>query len=91
MSTIDGGNLRLIGKAYPTAPDTLACFPSEEDPFVMANAPHVLAFGNQPEYEARVVKDTTVLLVPAFETSKTLVLYNLATKNVSTIKFSISE
>ena len=75
----------------PTAPDTLACYPAEEDPFVMTCSPHVLAFGNQPEFEMRVVKDTTVLLVPAFEVSHTLVLYNLATKHVSKVKFSIAE
>ena len=51
----------------------------------------MLAFGNQPEFEMRVVKDTTVLLVPAFEVSHTLVLYNLATKHVSKVKFSIAE
>ena len=75
----------------PTAPDTLACYPAEEDPFVLTNSPHLLVFGNQPAFESRKVKETTVLLVPSFEHSKSLVLFNLSSGHVSSIKFTVVE
>lgn len=40
----------------PTAPDTLTCYPySSDDPFVLAECPHVYVAGNQPEFGTRLV------------------------------------
>ena len=41
----------------PTAPDTLPCYPYQTaDPFVLDATPHVMAAGNQPRYESRLVR-----------------------------------
>ena len=41
----------------PTAPDTLPCYPYQTaDPFIIDHTPHVLAVGNQPRYESRLVR-----------------------------------
>ena len=41
----------------PTAPDTLPCYPYQTaDPFVLTATPHVMAAGNQPRYENRLVR-----------------------------------
>ncbi len=71
----------------PSAPDTLACYPSPDDPFVLAHSPHVVAFGNMAQFETRRVQHSTVILVPSFAETGMLVLYNLASKEVSKVCF----
>ena len=73
----------------PTAPDTLACYPSPDDPFTLVQPPHILAHGNQPSFGSRLVGGTRVLLVPAFQSSGCLVLLDPASLQVSTIQFSL--
>ena len=49
-------NILEWGHLIPTAPDTLSAYPfPSTDPFVMANAPHVVFAGNQPEFATRTV------------------------------------
>lgn len=44
------------GHLVPTAPDTLSAYPfPASDPFVLADAPHVVFAGNQPEFDTRLV------------------------------------
>ena len=41
----------------PSAPDTLPCYPYQTaDPFILTSTPHVMAVGNQPRYENRLVR-----------------------------------
>lgn len=45
------------GHTFPTAPDTLPCFPFfDRDPFVIERTPHVYFAGNQPEFMTKVVE-----------------------------------
>ncbi len=75
----------------PTAPDTLACYPSSEDPFVLSHSPHLLVFGNMPLFDSRRVQHSTVLLVPDFAETGLLVLYDPASGQVSTVSFAIRD
>jgi DNA polymerase delta subunit 2 len=50
------------GHVAPTAPDTLACQPGADDPFVLAGrpdsaVPHVYFVGNQPAFATSVVRE----------------------------------
>ncbi|KAI9190049.1 DNA polymerase delta small subunit Cdc1 [Blastocladiella emersonii ATCC 22665] len=83
----------------PSAPDTLWCYPyRDDDPFVVEPRLRVLAFGNQPEFASQLIEDVEnpslpsarVVLVPAFQSTGTLVLVNLGSLEVRTIEFSSS-
>ena len=40
----------------PTAPDTLHCYPfADNDPFVLAQTPHVFFVGGQPEFKTKMM------------------------------------
>ena len=60
------------GHIAPTCPDTLACYPyDEEDPFILRDCPHVYFVGNQKKYGATVTcgeqgQRTLVVSVPRF-------------------------
>jgi DNA polymerase delta subunit 2 len=91
-SIVDWGHL------FPTAPDTLVCFPyKSDDPFVFAEkCPHVIFNGNQPEYSSSVVtglngQKVRVVNVPAFDTSRTVVLVNTKTLETTPITFDAFE
>ena len=79
----------------PTCPDTLGCFPyQDKDPFVLEHTPHVLFAGNQEKFGCRDVKidgkkDRTVTLIsiPVFSESKSVVSLNLRTMEAEEIKF----
>ena len=66
----------------PTAPDTLACFPATTvDPFVLADdeqLPALLFSGNAPAFATALVGGVRVVAVPAFATTRTAVLVDLA-------------
>ena len=54
------------GHLAPTAPDTLATYPfSDQDPFILDAAPHVLFAGNQPEFATRVATGGQACRLPA--------------------------
>ena len=78
----------------PTAPDTLAAYPyNQDDPFILDQAPHVLFAGNQPAFATRLVQGAApgqvvrVVAVPRFAASGCVVLVNLATLACHPIKF----
>ncbi|EMD38621.1 hypothetical protein CERSUDRAFT_123186 [Gelatoporia subvermispora B] len=87
----------------PTAPDTLWCHPYfTADPFVITQTPDIYVIGNQPEFATQLVKEEhagegaeerekrcRVVLVPGFRESGTLVLVNLRTLAVKTVRFAV--
>lgn len=83
----------------PTAPDTLWCHPFfTADPFVLAETPHVYVAGNQPAFCTKMVVERgadgqqrrcRVVLVPGFKESGVLVLVNLRTLDVRTVRFGV--
>lgn len=78
-------NIVQYGHLFPTAPDTLTCFPYKtDDPFVITSCPHVCFNGNQPEYSSSLIEGDKgqklrVINVPSFETTQTVVLVNTKT------------
>lgn len=78
----------------PTAPDTLASYPFQEDePFVMKECPHLYFVGCQPEFGTKVVtgpdgQNLRLLALPSFSTSRELVLVDTETLDVTRVKIS---
>lgn len=73
----------------PTAPDSLPSYPySDDDPFVIAEAPHVLFAANQPKFETKMVDGVRLVCVPDFSRTQQLVLLNLATLECRIMGFS---
>ena len=85
----------------PTAPDTLWCHPYfTTDPFVLAETPDLYLVGNQPEFRTKLVVDARgagtaaparcrIVLVPGFRETGMLVLVNLRTLGVKTVRFAV--
>ncbi|EJS43023.1 hys2p [Saccharomyces arboricola H-6] len=78
----------------PTAPDTLWCYPyTEKDPFVLQKWPHVYVVGNQPNFGTRLMKigdkSIRIISVPEFSSTGVVVLLNLETLEVETVKIDI--
>lgn len=84
----------------PTAPDTLWCHPYfTSDPFIIQNTPDIYIVGGQPKFATRLVveengesgrqKRCRVVLVPRFSETGVLVLVNLRTLKVKTVKFHL--
>lgn len=77
----------------PTAPDTLGCYPFQEnDPFVMEHCPHVLFCGNQPEFSTDLVigeqgQRVRVICVPSFAATGEVVLVDLGTLGCQLLQF----
>ncbi|KJE93616.1 DNA polymerase delta small subunit, variant 1 [Capsaspora owczarzaki ATCC 30864] len=76
----------------PTAPDTLACFPLNADPFILESSPHVYFAANQPEFATSVLKgedgqSVRLVLIPTFSTTQTIVLLNLVTLECTPVCF----
>lgn len=77
----------------PTAPDTLYCYPYEdEDPFVLGETPHVYFAGNQSRFGVGTLeeKNATVISVPRFDLTGQIVLLNTATREVKAVLFDIN-
>lgn len=79
----------------PTAPDTLACFPFEdEDPFIIKECPQVLFAGNQKEFSLKVVvgpenQSVCLLCVPEFCETQSVCVLNLRDLNCECVEFKI--
>lgn len=79
----------------PTAPDTLCCYPyEEEDPFLLEETPHVYFVGNQPKFESKIVSldDFTVRLIsiPRFDLTGEVVLMDTSTLECEVIQLASS-
>lgn len=77
---------------FPTAPDTLGCFPFyDQDPFVISELPHVFFAGNQPEFASTIVQAAEgpirLICVPRFDTTHTIVLLNLRNLECTPVRF----
>lgn len=54
-------NTLIWGHLFPTAPDTLGCFPYiKTDPFVIEQCPHVYFAANQPEFCSKLVEGKSI-------------------------------
>jgi DNA polymerase delta subunit 2 len=86
----------------PTAPDTLWCHPYfAADPFLIHETPHFYIVGGQKRFATRLIvekdrangdggeKRCRVVLVPEFAESGLMVLVNMRSLDVKTIKFSL--
>jgi len=80
--------------AVPTAPDTLPCFPfDDEEPFIIKESPHVYFVGNQPRFETGLFEGsdgqrTRVVALPSFASSGVAVLVNLRDLSCHPLTFS---
>lgn len=83
----------------PTAPDTLWCHPYfTADPFIIQETPDFYVIGNQPSFKTKLVvgsseedrgKRCRIVLVPGFRETGILVLVNLRTLGVKTVRFAV--
>ncbi|KAF2876517.1 DNA polymerase alpha/epsilon subunit B-domain-containing protein [Massariosphaeria phaeospora] len=79
----------------PTAPDTLWCYPfQDDDPMVVRECPHIYFAGNQKRFAKRVITgpaDQQVLLVsvPKFSVTKAVVLVDLETMDVELVRVGL--
>lgn len=78
---------------FPTAPDTLGCFPfTDTDPLIIEECPHVLFAGNQPSFAAKLVQGplgqvTQIINIPRFDLTGVVVLVNLQTLECFPLNF----
>jgi DNA polymerase delta subunit 2 len=89
----------------PTAPDTLWCHPYfVEDPFLIKETPDLYIVGGQKRFATQLVatdgghvcseakgaeRNCRIVLVPGFAETGILVLINLRTLDVKTVKFAV--
>jgi DNA polymerase delta subunit 2 len=80
----------------PTAPDTLWCHPYfAVDPFLMHETPNFYIVGGQKRFGTRLVvgedgeERCRIVLVPEFSETGVMVLVNMQTLAVKTIKFGL--
>ncbi|KAF2759330.1 DNA polymeras-like protein subunit delta-2 [Pseudovirgaria hyperparasitica] len=79
----------------PTAPDTLWCYPfQDDDPLLITECPHVYFVGNQPRLETTVIEgplgqQVTLIAVPKFRETGQLVLLDMESLQVETVQFEI--
>jgi len=80
----------------PTAPDTLWCHPYfASDPFLMMETPDIYIVGGQRKFGTRMVVEEKegvrcrIVLVPCFAKTGVLVLVNLRSLAVKTMKFAV--
>ncbi|KAK0503003.1 DNA polymerase alpha/epsilon subunit B-domain-containing protein [Armillaria luteobubalina] len=78
----------------PTAPDTLWCHPYfGVDPFIMRETPDVYIVGGQKKFGTKMVREDgrrcRLVLVPEFARTGTVVLVNVQSLEVKTVKFGV--
>ncbi|KAL8730026.1 MAG: hypothetical protein Q9166_004350 [cf. Caloplaca sp. 2 TL-2023] len=81
----------------PTAPDTLWCYPFQDnDPFVIEECPHVYFVGNQPRYDTAVIggpvgQTVRLICIPKFRETGEMVLLDTDTLETEIVKFHVYE
>ncbi|KAK0228301.1 DNA polymerase alpha/epsilon subunit B-domain-containing protein [Armillaria fumosa] len=78
----------------PTAPDTLWCHPYfGVDPFIIRETPDLYIVGGQKKFGTKVVREEgrrcRLVLVPEFARTGTVVLVNVQSLEVKTVKFGV--
>eukprot|EP00049_Salpingoeca_infusionum_P006353 m.105579 g.105579 ORF g.105579 m.105579 type:complete len:454 (+) comp13281_c0_seq3:73-1434(+) len=88
------------GHLFPTAPDSLGCFPyasdKHTDPFVISDFPNVYFAGNQPKFASKLLEGADgqacrLVCIPEFSTTHTAVLLNLETLDCQTVTISVPD
>ena len=80
--------------AAPTAPDTLWCYPyQDDDQFVIKDSPHVFVCGNQPQFATEVIEgplgqSVRLIMVPRFRETGELLVLDSETLEVEVVKFA---
>ncbi|CAI8054295.1 DNA polymerase delta subunit 2 [Geodia barretti] len=82
----------------PTSPDTLNCYPyQDQDPFIMNTCPHVYFCGNQPSFQSGRItgcdgQSVLTICVPSFDLTHSAVLVRLrgGESEVQEIEFGTS-
>jgi len=79
----------------PTAPDTLWCYPfQEDDPFVVRECPHVYVIGNQEKFVTSIIdgdqeQRVRIVTIPKFRETGQIVLMDLETADVEVVEFDV--
>jgi DNA polymerase delta subunit 2 len=79
----------------PTAPDTLWCYPfQDDDPLLIKECPHVYFAGCQAEFGYRVIEGpagqkVSLISVPRFRSSRQVVLLDMETWEVEVVELGI--
>ncbi|KAF4309184.1 DNA polymerase delta subunit 2 [Botryosphaeria dothidea] len=81
----------------PTAPDTLWCYPfQDDDPLLIRDCPHVYFAGNQAQYGTRVIEgpagqQVTLIAIPRFKETGLVVLVDSETLEVEYLQVELVE
>ena len=73
------------------------CYPfQEEEPFVIEETPHVFFVGNQPYFDTAVIEGSAgqavrLIAVPAFRKTGEVVILDMETLDVQSIKIELEE
>ncbi len=91
----------LYVRSYPVMGDSdallmiVGCYPfQEKDQFVIEECPHVYFAGNQPNFETSIIEGpegqwVRLIAVPKFKETGELVLLDVDTMEIETVKFDI--
>ncbi|GME24627.1 DNA polymerase delta subunit 2 [Neofusicoccum parvum] len=81
----------------PTAPDTLWCYPfQDDDPLLITDCPHVYFAGNQPAFGTRIIEgpagqEVVLIALPRFKETGQVVLVDSETREVEVIEVGLVE
>lgn len=79
----------------PTAPDTLWCYPfQEDDPLILKECPHIYFAGNREKFESRTIEgpdgqQVLLLGLPQFSETGQLVLVDMETLEIEVVELSV--
>lgn len=81
----------------PTAPDTLWCYPfQDDDPLILRDCPHIYLAGNREKFERKVIEgpagqQVLVVGVPKFSETGQVVLVDLETLEVELVEVGVAQ